>query len=98
MPDQIVHAIQATNLADILERVLDKGIVIAGDIKIQLCDVDLLNIKIRLLIASVDKAMEMGINWWQQDSYLSSKAKDAAIEKENVALKKRLERLEAKVK
>jgi len=65
MPDQIVHAIQATNLADILERVLDKGIVIAGDIKIQLCDVDLLNIKIRLLIASVDKAMEMGINWWQ---------------------------------
>jgi len=50
MPDQIVHAIEATNLADILERVLDKGIVIAGDIKIQLCDVDLLNIKIRLLI------------------------------------------------
>ncbi len=98
MPDQIVHAIQATNLADILERVLDKGIVIAGDIKIQLCDVDLLNIKIRLLIASVDKAMEMGINWWQQDSYLSTKAKETEIEKENVALKKRLERLEAKLK
>jgi len=98
MPDQIVHAIQATNLADILERVLDKGIVIAGDIKIQLCDVDLLNIKIRLLIASVDKAMEMGINWWQQDSYLSTKAKETEIEKENVALKKRLERLEARLK
>ena len=98
MPDQIVHAIQATNLADILERVLDKGIVIAGDIKIQLCDVDLLNIKIRLLIASVDKAMEMGINWWQQDSYLSNKAKESEIEKENIALKKRLERLEAKLK
>ncbi len=98
MPDQIVHAIEATNLADILERVLDKGIVIAGDIKIQLCDVDLLNIKIRLLIASVDKAMEMGINWWQQDSYLSSKAKESEIEKENVTLKKRLERLEAKLK
>ncbi len=98
MPDQIVHAIQATNLADILERVLDKGIVIAGDIKIQLCDVDLLNIKIRLLVASVDKAMEMGINWWQQDSYLSSKAKESEIEKENVTLKKRLERLEAKLK
>ncbi len=98
MPDQIVHAIQATNLADILERVLDKGIVIAGDIKIQLCDVDLLNIKIRLLIASVDKAMEMGINWWQQDSYLSTKAKETEIEKENVTLKKRLERLEAKLK
>ncbi len=98
MPDQIVHAIQATNLADILERVLDKGIVIAGDIKIQLCDVDLLNIKIRLLVASVDKAMEMGINWWQQDSYLSTKAKETEIEKENVTLKKRLERLEAKLK
>jgi len=98
MPDKMVHAIEATNLADILERVLDKGIVIAGDIKIQLCDVDLLNIKIRLLVASVDKAMEMGINWWQQDSYLSSKAKESAIEKENAALKKRLERLEARIK
>jgi len=95
---QIVHATEATNLADILERVLDKGIVIAGDIKIQLCDVDLLNIKIRLLIASVDKAMEMGINWWQQDSYLSSKAKESELGKENAVLKKRLERLEARIK
>lgn len=98
MADQIVHAIQATNLADILERVLDKGIVIAGDIKIQIADVDLLNIKIRLLIASVDKAMEMGINWWQQDPYLSSEAREMEIEKENKSLKKRLERLEAKIK
>ena len=95
---QMVHAIQATNLADILERVLDKGIVIAGDIKIQIADIDLLNIKIRLLIASVDKAMEMGINWWQQDSYLSSKAKESEIEKENATLKKRLDRLEEKIK
>lgn len=98
MADKIVHGIQATNLADILERVLDKGIVIAGDIKIQIADIDLLNIKIRLLIASVDKAMEMGINWWQQDSYLSSQAKEAELEKENTSLKKRLERLEAKIK
>jgi len=95
---KMIHAIQATNLADILERVLDKGIVIAGDIKIQLAEVDLLNIKIRLLVASVDKAMEMGINWWQQDSYLSTKAKETEIQKENVALKKRLERLEEKIK
>ena len=94
---KMMHPTNATNLADILERVLDKGIVIAGDIKIQLADIDLLNIKIRLLVASVDKAMEMGINWWQQDSYLSSKAKETEIEKENVALKKRLDRLEAKV-
>ena len=95
---KMVHAIEATNLADILERVLDKGIVIAGDIKIQLADIDLLNIKIRLLVASVDKAMEMGINWWQQDSYLSTKAEEKAVAKENTALKKRLERLEAKIK
>lgn len=60
------------NLADILERVLDKGIVIAGDIKIQLADVDLLNIKIRLLITSVDRAKELGIDWWHQDDFYSS--------------------------
>lgn len=98
MSDQMTHSINATNLADILERVLDKGIVIAGDIKIQIADVDLLNIKIRLLIASVDKAMEMGINWWQTDSYLSAKAKETGMEKENSALRKRLERLEARIK
>jgi hypothetical protein len=91
---KMMHATEATNLADILERVLDKGIVIAGDIKIQIADIDLLTIKIRLLIASVDKAMEMGINWWQQDSYLSSKAKKADIEQENRELKKKLERNE----
>ena len=95
---RMMHANEATNLADILERVLDKGIVIAGDIKIQLADIDLLNIKIRLLVASVDKAMQMGINWWQQDSYLSSKAKDTEMQKENIELKKRLGRLEAKIK
>ncbi|MEI7750825.1 MAG: gas vesicle protein [Candidatus Omnitrophota bacterium] len=95
---KMTHATEATNLADILERVLDKGIVIAGDIRIQIADIDLINIKIRLLVASVDKAMEMGINWWQQDSYLSSKAKDSETEKENAALKKRLDRLEAKIK
>ncbi len=93
---QITHAIQATNLADILERVLDKGIVIAGDIKIQIADIDLLTIKIRLLVASVDKAMEMGINWWQQDSFLSSKAKEAEIEKESAVVKQRLDRLKEK--
>ena len=95
---KMMNPTNATNLADILERVLDKGIVIAGDIRIQLADIDLLNIKIRLLVASVDKAMQMGINWWQQDSYLSSKAKETEIGKENTTLKKRLDRLEAKIK
>jgi len=93
---QMVHAIQATNLADILERVLDKGIVIAGDIKISLADIELLNIKIRLLIASVDKAMEMGINWWQGDPYLSARADE--IERENKFLRGRLDRLEKRLK
>ena len=95
---KMAHAIEATNLADILERVLDKGIVIAGDIKISIADVDLLNIKIRLLIASVDKAMEMGINWWQQDPYLSSEAKETRLGNENRVLKNRLERLKAEAK
>ncbi|MEK6545255.1 MAG: gas vesicle protein [Nitrospinota bacterium] len=81
MAEQMTHSIQATNLADILERVLDKGIVIAGDIKVSIADIELLNIKIRLLIASVDKALEMGINWWQQDSFLCSKTGE--LEREN---------------
>ena len=96
MPEQrIQHAIQATNLADILERVLDKGIVIAGDITISLVNVELLNIKLRLLVASVDKAMEMGINWWESDPFLSSRAKK--LEEDNRLLQERLERLEAKL-
>lgn len=98
MAEQMMHATQATNLADILERVLDKGIVIAGDIQIRIADIELLTIKIRLLIASVDKAMEMGINWWQQDPYLSDGKKAKAIKDEANELKKRIKRLEEKVK
>ena len=98
MTQQMAHATQATNLADILERVLDKGIVIAGDIKIQIADIDLLTIRIRLVLCSVDKAMEMGINWWQQDTYLSSKAKETEIAKENAVLKKRLDKIENRMK
>lgn len=89
------HDVQTSTLADILERVLDKGVVVAGDITISLVGIELLNIKIRLLVASVDKAMEMGINWWQTDPYLSSNAK--RLEDENRVLKDRLERIEAKV-
>ena len=89
------HSINATGLADILERVLDKGIVIAGDIKIQIADIDLLTIKIRLLVASVDKAMEMGINWWQEDTYLSTKAREKELMQQQDALEVRLQKLEA---
>ncbi|MEI7675676.1 MAG: gas vesicle protein [Bacteroidales bacterium] len=92
---ELKHAVNATGLADILERVLDKGIVIAGDIKIQIADIDLLTIKIRLLIASVDKAMEMGINWWQEDPYLSTKAKDKEQQILQDDLQQRIEKLEA---
>lgn len=86
------QSVQATNLADILERVLDKGIVIAGDINIYLVGVELLSIKLRLLIASVDKAMEMGINWWESDPTLSSRANH--IEEQNRLLNERLDHLE----
>jgi len=98
MAENISHSVNSTNLADILERVLDKGVVIAGDIKIQIADIDLLTIKIRLLVASVDKAMEMGINWWQDDVFLSSKAQDTELKQQNDKLLERLEKLEASIK
>ncbi len=84
-----------SSLADILERVLDKGIVIAGDIQINLLEIELLTIKLRLLVASVDRAREMGINWWESDASLSSSAEQ--LEQENRTLRERLERLEEQV-
>jgi hypothetical protein len=89
------HSLQSTNLADILERVLDKGIVIAGDITISLVEIDLLNIKLRLLISSVDKAKELGINWWESDPKLSSRANE--LEQQNDLLRQRLDRLETRL-
>src|SRR5215216_3515017 len=86
---------QPANLADLLGRVLDKGIVIAGDITLSLGTVEVLTLKIRLLIASVDKAQEIGINWWQSDPALSSRAQ--AVEAERDQLKERLDRLEARL-
>ncbi|MFJ7136719.1 gas vesicle protein [Streptomyces fungicidicus] len=82
------------NLADILERVLDKGVVIAGDIRINLLDIELLTIKLRLVVASVDKAKEMGIDWWESDPALSSRARRDELAKENAELRERLARLE----
>ena len=83
------------NLADILERVLDKGIVIAGDIQINLLDIELLTIKLRLLVTSVDRAREMGINWWESDPQLSGGARE--LEQENRQLRERLERIEGRL-
>ncbi|NUR77947.1 MAG: gas vesicle protein [Thermoleophilia bacterium] len=80
---------QPAQLADVLERVLDKGIVIAGDIKIDLLDIELLTVRLRLLVASADKAKEMGIDWWEGDPFLSRDGRD------NRALERRLRRLES---
>ncbi|MCF3147959.1 gas vesicle protein [Streptomyces platensis] len=85
----------SANLADILERVLDKGIVIAGDIQINLLDIELLTIKLRLLVASVDKAKEMGIDWWEHDPSLSSRASDGyrSLADENKRLRAEIQSL-----
>ena len=82
-------------LADILERVLDKGIVVAGDVTVSLVGIELLNIKVRLIIATVDRAREIGINWWEADPMLTTRSSELSIE--NQQLKKRLAALEGKV-
>ena len=75
-PQTVKTSNTGSSLADILERVLDKGIVIAGDITVSVGSVELLSIRIRLLVASVDKAKEIGINWWESDPYLSSRTQE----------------------
>ncbi|MGP4083624.1 gas vesicle protein GvpJ [Streptomyces sp. KR55] len=89
---------QGANLADILERVLDKGIVIVGDIKIDLLDIELLTIRLRLLVASVDKAKEIGIDWWERDPALSSRADGARdLEEQNARLRDEIKQLRKQV-
>jgi hypothetical protein len=85
-----------SSLADILERVLDKGIVIAGDITVSVGSVELLSIRIRLLIASVDKAREIGINWWESDPYLSGRSQE--LMQTNQMLMERISSLETELK
>jgi hypothetical protein len=91
----ITHATESATLADVLERILDKGLVIAGDIKIKIVDIELLTIQIRLLVCSVDKAREMGIDWWMTNSYLSSSAKNQEEADQLARLQERIARLEA---
>lgn len=86
------HPSSSNNLLEILDKILDKGLVVAGDIKVSLADVELLTIKIRLIVASVDKARAIGLDWWERDPYLSSKAISTDVE--NVKLNERLTRLE----
>jgi len=101
MERRLVHASEASGIVEVLERILDKGVVIVGDIRIKVADIELLTISIRLLVASVDKAKEMGIDWWESSSFLSSKAKEKSYdlemkekEGEIEVLKKQIEQLE----
>ncbi|PZO32995.1 MAG: gas vesicle protein [Shackletoniella antarctica] len=89
-------ATQGSSLVDVIERVLDKGIVIAGDISVSVGSTELLSIRIRLIICSVDKAREIGINWWESDPYLSSRSNE--LLEANQQLQARLESLEAELK
>ena len=87
---------RATGLVDVLDRVLDKGLVIAGDIKVSLAEVELLTIRIRLLICSLDKAQEIGLDWWRYDRELSPGAQRSAIA-DNQALREQVLKLERRV-
>jgi hypothetical protein len=85
----------STGLVDVLDRVLDKGLVVAGDIKVSLAEVELLTIRIRLMICSIDKAEQVGLDWWKYDRYLSP-GRDEVL-KENIELREQLRLLERRV-
>jgi hypothetical protein len=93
----IINSTNGTTLADLLERILDKGIVIAGDIKVKIVDIELLTIQIRLVICSVDKAKEIGIDWWADNPAFSSRRQPALLPEADSMAKfaERLTRLEA---
>lgn len=87
---------EVANLGDILERVLDKGLVIAGDIRVNLLDIELLTIKLRLVITSLETAREVGINWWENDPWLSANGSDRAkLADENRELRARLAEIDS---
>ncbi|MGW7618772.1 gas vesicle protein [Streptomyces antimycoticus] len=96
-PPSVTADRHPSDLAEILERVLDKGIVIAGDIKIDLLDIELLTIRLRLFISSVDTARKAGIDWWETDPALSSRAAKDALAQENAELRERLHALESRM-
>jgi len=83
-------------LVDVLDRILDKGLVIAGDIKVSLANVELLTLQIRLLVCSIDKAEQIGLNWWRYDTNLTTRADRA--DAENVELRERLSELEQEIR
>src|SRR3979411_324971 len=86
---------RSTGLVDVLDRVLDKGLVVAGDIKISIAEVELLTIRIRLLVCSIDKAEQIGLDWWKHDRHLSMGGR--ALEQENDELREKIKRLEGRL-
>lgn len=92
MSFDIQSPVHHDSLAAVIERILEKGVVIAGDVSISLVGIELVTIRLRLLIATVDKAKEMGINWWETDPNLTSRAE--FLEEENTQLRERLVRME----
>lgn len=94
------HSVGGDSLGDILERVLDKGVVVAGDVSVSIAGIELLTVRIRLLVASVDKAKEIGLTWWEGDPYFSGdaaalQARNAELQGEIETLTRRLAALEA---
>lgn len=96
MPSDLTGRPRSTGLVDVLDRVLDKGLVIAGDIKVSLAEVELLTIRIRLIVCSLDKAEAIGLDWWKHDQYLAP-GRSSALAEENAALRDQLRALEARV-
>jgi hypothetical protein len=99
MSNRVTKSTDSTTVADLLERLLDKGVVISGDIRIKLVDVELLTLEIRLLICSVDKAVEMGLDWWTGNPAFDSRAREAgvALPATDISLEQRLQRLESQL-
>ena len=98
MPDHApIAPARSQGLVDILDRILDKGLVIAGDIKVNLANVELLTIQVRLLVCSIDKAEQIGLNWWKFDSALSGGTEPARLAAENQELRERIQSLEERL-
>jgi hypothetical protein len=95
MPNELTGSQRNAGLVDVLDRVLDKGLVVAGDIKVSLAEVELLTIRIRLMICSIDKAEEIGLDWWKYDRHLSP-GREQVLE-ENLELRRQLRSLERRV-
>ena len=97
--DLVPSSHRSTGLVDVLDRVLDKGLVIAGDVKISLAEVELLTIRIRLIVCSLDKAEQVGLDWWRHDSHLSPGRRPSAarLDEENAILRKQVRLLEEQI-